>query len=81
MRYFHELEIPWKFTSVAYRTIACIVYPSFLSAFVLFLYSIYVTLNYEPEFSLNRTVTVTTYICFHYVRAEIFEAIHSKVIQ
>lgn len=46
-----------------------------------FLYSIYVTLNYEPEFSLNRTVTVTTYICFHYVRAETFEAVHTKVIQ
>ena len=63
------------------RAVACGVYSWFMIAFVLcimvFFFFIFITLYCEPELSLNRTVTVTAYICFHHAWAEILEAVNS----
>ena len=68
------------------RAVACGVYRWFMIAFVLcimvfflFFFFIFITLYCEPELGLNRTVTVTAYICFHHAWAEILEAVNSYV--
>ena len=50
-----------------------------IMVFFCFLFFIFITLYCEPELSLNRTVTVTAYICFHHAWAEILEAVNSYV--
>ena len=78
---FHPLEISRKFTIVACEQlhVVCIVdLYSVLWLFFVFFF-IFITLYCEPELSLNRTVTVTAYICFHHAWAEILEAVNSYV--
>ena len=86
MLYFHPLEISRKFTIVACEQlhVVCIVdlwllLYSVLWFFFLFFFFIFITLYCEPELGLNRTVTVTAYICFHHAWAEILEAVNSYV--